>query len=67
MKLQCRNKASCQDALRALLEELGSNNVKDIYFNEHFGQWHLSFFKGEIQDFDSFDDLYTWLKTEGND
>lgn len=60
------NKTTAQKTIVQLCEELG-NNVKSVWYHELHKIWWVEFYKGEMQEFESFEDLFDWIKTEGQD
>lgn len=55
---------SHQQELKELKDQYGINNVKDFYYSNHRGTWILCFHEGADQEFDTKEELITWLTTE---
>jgi hypothetical protein len=56
-----------EKSIKRILIETGSNNVKNIEFDEQKGEWVVTYLNNLNPDsFEYFDDLLLFLKTEGN-
>lgn len=47
-----------------LREKWGCNNVEDIFYSEHRGNWIMTFKSGNDQEFDTKEEAIEWIKME---
>ncbi len=65
---ECTLRMAIETLQQLVIDTVGEDsNINMINYNSHIGRWEITFFDGEDMEFEDFEEVYTWLRTEGQE